>query len=153
MKKKIDLTLATPQQLKEIGAEINHLERMLKVDQASDSPKIQDVAEFNDNVSAKKKLLADHTPKPFRGKNKDKAAKRVKELDSFIQEQMPRTNSYYQKYPKGDGCDNDFERTVIQQMAFQSNPAIQKAVAERKHLLGRLEPHDPYIRNIESLRR
>jgi len=151
--KKIDLTLATPQQVKEIGAEINHLEGMLKADQMSGSPKIQDVAEFNENVSAKKKLLEEHTPKPFRGKNKDKDAKRVKELDSFIKEHMPRKASYYQKYPKGDGCENDFERAVNQQMAFQTNPVIQKAVAERKNLLGRLEPNDPYIRNIENLRR
>jgi hypothetical protein len=38
-------------------------------------------------------------------------------------------------------------------MAFQTNPKIQKAIAERKNLIGRLEPNDPYIRNIENLRR
>ena len=153
MAKKVDLTLITPQQAKEIGAEINHLERMLQADKSSPSPKIQDVAEFNAEIAKKKKILNDYTPKPFRGKTKDKAAKRIKELDTFIKEQMPSAKSYYQSYPKNGGCDNDFERAVIQQMAFQSNPKIQQAVAERKNLLGRLEPHDPYIRSVENLRK
>ena len=153
MAKKVDLTLITPQQAKEIGAEINHLERMLQADKSSPSPKIQDVAEFNAEIAKKKKILNDHTPKPFSGKTKDKAAKRIKELDTFIKEQMPSAKSYYQSYPKNGGCDNDFERAVIQQMAFQSNPKIQQAVAERKNLLGRLEPHDPYIRSVENLRK
>ena len=152
MAKKVDLTLITPQQAKEIGAEINHLERMLQVDRMSPSPKIQDVAEFRADIAKKKKILNNYTPKPFRGKNKDKAAKRIKELDSFIKEQMPSSKSYYQNYPKNGGCDNDFERAVRQQMAFQSNPKVQKAVAERKNLVGRLEPQDPYIRSVENLR-
>jgi len=152
MAKKIDLTLATPQQIKEIGAEINHLEKMLEVDKRSRSPKIQDEAEFRANIAAKKKLIEQHSPKPFRGKTKDIAAKRIKELDNFIKQEMPRAKDYYKPYPK-NGADNVFERAVQQQMAFQTNPKIQKAIAERKNLIGRLEPNDPYIRNIENLRR
>ncbi len=153
MVKKIDLTLATPQQVKEIGGEINYLEKMLEADKRSPSPKIQDEAEFVTEITKKKKLLANHTPKPFRGKNKDKAVKRMKELKSFIQSHMPRTNAYYKRYPKNRSCDNDFEKTVKQQMAFQSNPNIQKAIAEFKNKAGRLEPDDPTIRSIENFRR
>jgi hypothetical protein len=65
---KIDLTLATPQQIKEIGAEINHLEKMLEADKRSRSPKIQDEAEFRANIAAKKKLIEQHSPKPLKGK-------------------------------------------------------------------------------------
>jgi hypothetical protein len=151
MAKKVDLTLATPQQVREIGAEINHLEGMLKADQSKPNPKIQDVEEFNSVIKKKKELLATHAPKPFRGKNKDKAAKRIKELDSFIKEHMPSEKDYYQKYPKG--CDNNFERAVNRQVVFQTDPTIQKAIAERKYLWGRLEPDDPYKRNIEGLRK
>jgi len=143
--------MATPQQINEIRADINRSEKMLEADKRSRSPKIQDVAEFNMELDKKRKILEDHTPKPFRGKNKDKAAKRIRELDSFIQEHMPKSRDYYQQQPKG--CNNDFERTVNQQIAFQTNPKIQKAVAERKHLVARLEPQDPTLRNIERLRR
>lgn len=149
---KIDLALATPQQIKEIGADIRGLENMLEADKRSRSPKIQDEAEFKANIESKKKLIESHSPKPFRGKTKDKAAKRVKELDKFISDQMPKKKAYYQRYPK-NGADNDFERAVNQQIAFQTNPKIQQAIAERKNLIGRLEPHDPYIRNIENIRR
>ena len=152
MAKKIDLTLATPQQVREISADINHLEQMLKADQAKPHPKIQDVAEYNEEIKKKKDLLAAHAPVQFRGKNKDKAAKRIKDLDSFIKSHMVKKNDFYKRYPKS-GCDNDFERAVNQQMYFQSNPEIQKAIKERKYLVGRLEPQDPMIRNIENLRR
>jgi len=151
MAKKTDLTLVTPQQVQEIKRDIKHLENMLERDKRSGSPKIQDTEEFRAEITKKKKILETHAPRPFRGKNKDKAAKRIKELDTFIQEHMPRSRDYFQSAPKG--CNNDFERTVQQQIAFQTNPNIQKAIAERKHLLGRLEPHDPVIRNIENLRR
>ena len=151
MAKKIDLTMATPQQVNEIRADINHLEKMLDADKRSRSPKIQDVAEFNMELDKKRKLLATHTPKPFRGKNKDKAAKKIKELDSFIQEHMPKSRDYYQRQPKG--CSNDFDRAVQQQIAFQTNPKIQKAIAERKYLVARLEPNDPTLRSVENLRK
>ena len=150
-KKKIDLSMVTPMQAADMKAEITHLERMLESEKRSRSPKIQDVAEFNVELDRKRKILANHTPKPFRGKNKDKAAKRIKELDSFIQVHMPKARDYYRKQPTG--CNNDFERTVNQQIAFQTNPKIQKAVAERKNLIARLEPQDPTLRNIERLRR
>jgi len=148
---KIDLAMATPAQVADMKQEINHLERMLESDKQRRSPKIQDEAEFNVELDRKRKILENHTPKPFRGKNKDKAAKRVKELDSFIQDHMPKSRDYFQKQPTG--CSNDFERTVEQQIAFQTNPKIQKAVAERKFLIARLEPNDPSLRNIERLRK
>ena len=148
---KMDLSMVTPAQAADMKAEINHLERMLESDKQRRSPKIQDEAEFNVELDRKRKILENHTPKPFRGKNKDKAAKRVKELDSFIQDHMPKSRDYFQKQPTG--CSNDFERTVEQQIAFQTNPKIQKAVAERKFLIARLEPNDPSLRNIERLRK
>ena len=151
--KKVDLNLATPQQVKEIGADINNLEKMLESDRRSPSPKIQDVAEFTAEINKKKQLLKDHSPKPFRGKNKDKAWSRIKELDSYIKENMPKRKDYYRTYPKNGGCDNDFERAVKHQIFCQTNKKFKKAVEERKYLAGRLEPHDPTIRNIENLRR
>ena len=156
--KKVDLTLATPQQVKEIGAEINHLERMLEADKQRPNPKIQDIGEYNEEIKKKKTLLSNHAPVQFRGKNKDKAAKRIDELDSFIQDHMPKKKEYYMRYPKAsrdneENCDNNFERAVNQQIAFQTNPAIQKAITERKYLVGRLEPQDPTLRNIENLRK
>ncbi len=152
MAKKIDLTLATPQQCTEIRQEINHLERMLESDKRSRSPKIQDVEEFKAEISKKKKMLEAHAPKALRGKNKDKAFKRAKELGKFIEEQMPKSKDYFKQGPKR-GCDNDFDRTVRQQIIFQTDPKIQKAIHEYKNLMGRLEPNDPTIRNIERLRR
>jgi len=148
---KKDLTLITPQQATEIRAEINHLEKMLQADRRSRSPKIQDEAEFMAEIKKKKDILEKHAPRQLRGKSKDKAWKRVKELDSFIQEHMPRKRDYYMR--PTDGGVNDFERAVQQQMAFQKNPQIQKAVQERKYWMGRLEPQDPTVRNIENLRR
>jgi len=97
-------------------------------------------------------MLEKHAPKQLRGKTKDKAAKRAKELGKFIEEQMPKSKDYFKQGPR-HGCDNDFDRTVKQQVIFQTDPKIQKAVQEYKYLMGRLEPQDPTIRNIERLRR
>ncbi len=152
MAKKIDLALASPQQVNEIQSSINHLEKMLEVDRRRPTPKIQDTVEFKAEIKKKKELIAKHAPKALRGKNKDKAWKKAKELGAYLQEHMPRSKAYHQKYPKGDCCDNSFERAVQQQMAFQTNPKLQKAAQEYKYLMGRLEPSDPYARNIERLR-
>ena len=47
----------------------------------------------------------------------------------------------------------DFERAVEQQVAFQSNPRMQKAITIYKNLMARIDPSDPTVRNIEMLRR
>jgi len=148
---KKDLTLITPQQAIEIRAEINHLEKMLQADRRSRSPKIQDEAEFMAEIKKKKDILEKHAPRELRGRSKDNAWKRVKELDAFIKEHMPSKREYFMR--PTDGGVNDFERAVRQQMKFQSDPKIQRAVQERKYWMGRLEPKDPTVRNIENLRR
>jgi len=149
MKKNINLALLTPQQETEIRREISDLERMIIADRQLKTPKIQDETEFRANIQKKKKLLDDHTPRPLRPKEKDQAAKRVKELDKIIAEHMPRKKDYYRRATQ----DMDFERAVNQQMVFQQNKQLQGMILERKHLLGRLEPQDPHIRNIENLRK
>ena len=153
MAKQFDTTLASPQQILELERDVSHLTKMLKADrQSKGGNKIQDETEFMAEVNKKKDLLAKHAPKRLRGKNKDKAKKRADELDGFIQEHMPSAEAYYQKYPKY-GCNSDFEKAVKQQVAFQTNPKLKQAIKERKYWLGRLEPDDPTIRNIENLRR
>ena len=65
---------------------------------------------------------------------------------------MPKTKDYYQRYPK-DGNSYDFDRTVRQQIAFQTDKNIKNAVKEYKNIMRRLDPQDPTISNIELLRK
>jgi len=149
---KLDLVHVTVDQIREIKSEIRQMENMLKADIASGRPKIQDRNEFIGEINKKKKVLKDHTPKPFRGRKKNEAYTRAKKLKKFIQSAMPSKKAYYQPYPK-DGSSYDFEAVVKQQMDFQTNKKTQDAVQEYKHLMRRIDPQDPTITNIELLRK
>jgi len=151
-KQKLDLVHLSADNIRGIKNDIKELENMLSADIASGSPKIQNRAEFTREITEKKKILKDHTPKELRGANKNKAYKRVKELKKIISDAMPPSKEYYQPYPKA-GSSYDFERVVNQQMAFQTDKKMQSMVQEYKHLCRRLDPSDPTITNIELLRK
>lgn len=153
---RIDLSLITNQRAKELEAEINEMDRMLKADRASGRPKIQDEKEFRGQVAKKKKELEDFAPKKLTGRKANEAYATVKRLEKYIQKRMPSSKEYFQRYPKGTDAHSkhtDFEKAVQQQMAFQTNPRMQKACAIIKNLKARLDPDDPTVRNIEMLRK
>ena len=146
-----DLSFITPAQAAKTKQEIESLETMLKADQASRKPKIQDVGEVMQNIKRKKTMLENHTPKKFRGQTSNAAWSRAKDLAEKIKKEMPGKKEYYMRYPKEESS-QDFERVVNQQVRFQTDPKIQSMVREYKHLLRRIDPSDPSIANIERLR-
>lgn len=150
-KDEFDLAFITPNQAAKISQEIDYLETMLKADQASRRPKIQDIGEVVQNIKKKKDILENHVPKKLRGQTSNKAFARAKELADKIKEELPTKKDYFMPYPK-DESSSDFERAVRQQIRFQTDPKIQSMVREYKHLVARIDPSDPTIRDIERLR-
>ena len=146
-----DTAFITPAYAAKIKQEIEGLENMLKADQSSKNPKIQDVGEFVQNIRKKKIVLENHVPKKFRGQTSNTAWARAKDLGEKIKKELPGKKDYYMRYPKDDSS-QDFERVVKQQVRFQTDPKIQSMVREFKHLMSRIDPSDPTIRNIERLR-
>ena len=108
-----------------------------------------------DFVSANQKSRgSEHKPRRLRGQKANKAYAEAKRLKKIIQGAMPSRKAYFKPYPKSsDGHDFDFERTVAQQVAFQTDPKIKKAVQHYKNIMRRLDPSDPTISNIELLRK
>jgi hypothetical protein len=153
-KKEEDLVYMTPDQIREMRADIDSLDRMLKVDESGvyGRPKIQDKVEFQEELNKKKKTLRAHTPKKVTGVEANKLFARSKELKQKIQDAMVPTKDFYQSYPKGGGSSFDFERAVRQQMAFQRDPKMQQDIAEYKQIVRRLDPDDPMNSNIEHFR-
>lgn len=155
-KSEFDLVHITPAQVQEIKSEINELEKMFTADQASGRPKIQNEIEFKAEIKKKKQVLHDHAPKRLKGPKANRAYALAKELKKKIQAVMPSSNSYFQRYPKSSDNHNrqaDFERTVNQQVAFMKNSEIQRAVAQYKNIMRRLNVDDPTITSIEGLRK
>lgn len=155
-KSALDLVHITPARINELKQEINSLEKMLKDDRASGRPKIQDEVEFKDQIKKRQKELEEHRPKKFEGQQANKAYELAKKLKAYLQKKMPSKRLYFQKQIKDSDSHNkyqDFEAAVQQQIAFQTDPKIQKAVRAYKHIMARLDPEDPRIRNIEMLRR
>ena len=146
-----DIAFITPAHAAKTKQEIESLEAMLKADQTSKSPKIQDVGEVMQNIKKKKVVLENHTPKKFRGQTSNKAYARAKDLALKIKNELPGKKDYYMPYPKDDSS-QDFERVVNQQVKFMTDPKIQGMVREYKYLLRRIDPSDPSISNIERLR-
>lgn len=152
-KNELDLVHLTPNQVQDMKRDIDQLEKMLRSDRASGRPKIQDEGEFRSVIDKKKKILADHAPKKFRGEKANRMLKLARELETKITDAMPKTREYYQRYPKGAQEDFDFERTVQQQMAFMRNKELQGDIRAYKHIMRRIDPDDPTLTNIERLRR
>jgi len=146
-----DLSFITPAHAAKTKQEIESLETMLKADQASKKPKIQDVGEVIQNIKKKKVVLENHTPKKFRGQTGNAAWARAKDLAEKIKKEMPGKKEYYMRYPKED-LSQDFERVVKQQVRFQTDPKIQSMIREYKNIMARIDPSDPTIRNVERLR-
>lgn len=156
-KKTIDLALMTSQQVKETEAEITFLEKMLKADQSGEfgRPKITDTGEFRAKIIEKKELLDNYSPRKMRGPSANKAYARAKELAEKIKAEMPSNKDYNRSYPSKKSrvsADFDFERAVQQQVAFQTNRGLQNMIHEYKNIMARIDPDDPTIRNIETLR-
>ena len=153
-KSEFDMVYCTVDQVKEVERDIQYLENMLKADQAQRTPKITDIEEFKSEIRKKKKIIETHKPRKLRGQKANRAYDEAKKLKKIIQDAMPSRKDYFQKYPKSeDGHDFDFERTVAQQVAFQTDPKIKKAVQNWKSIMRRLEPDNPGISNIELLRK
>ena len=92
-----DIAFITPAHAAKTKQEIESLEAMLKADQASRSPKIQDVGEVMQNIKKKKAILENHTPKKFRGQTGNAAWARAKDLAKKIKKEMPGRKDYYMK--------------------------------------------------------
>ena len=117
--------------------------------------KISDRAEIEKQISTKKKLLKDHSPRKLKGQKANRAYEEAKKLADFIREQMPSRKDYFRPYSKASDDHNrqsDFEKAVVQQMAFQKNAKVQQAIIKYKNIMRRLDPSDPTISNIENLR-
>ncbi len=146
--------------LREKREEIKEMETMLaggKADRdvAYRKDKIQEPELIKHEIKKRQKFIEMNTPKKFSGVEANKAYKRVKELKEQLKEAMPSQKLFNQRYPSSSdraSKASDFERAVQQQMTFQS-PKIQQAVAEYRHLMIRLDPSNPMVRNIENLRR
>ena len=156
MKKKPENSIfATPERIKEVQGEIRELEIMLTEDSHRGQPKISDVDGVKAEIIKKQQYIERHAPAKFRGANANRAYKRAKELERIIKENMPKSSLYGQQYPKGADShlkQQKFDEAVRQQMHFQSDPKLKQAQLEYKHLMARLDPGDPTVRNIERLR-
>jgi len=160
-----DMVHLSTTQIGGLKKEIKELEQMWKEDRQRARPKITDEAEFQKVIKDKKKLLVDHAPQPFQSEaQKNKAYAASKKLAEFISNQMPPKRAFFQMHPKEtDKWGNpvmpdhtekqEFDRTVRQQMRFQTNPKIQRAVHLYKNIMRRLDPMNPSIANIERLRK
>jgi hypothetical protein len=159
-KKQPDLVTATNEQITEWKRDIDGMERMLDGKEVSAGVHgrkdlIQDPNHIQHEINKRKELIRVHSPHKLVGAAANAAYKRAKELKEVIANAMPTSRDYFQPYPKGNTPTHrgvDFENTVRRQMAFQS-PEMQRNVQEYKHIMASLDPSNPTIRNIESLRR
>lgn len=152
-KSEFDIVHATVDQIDNIKKEVTELENMLKADKASAHPKIQDEKEFRAFIQQKKKILKDHTPRRMKGAKANKAYAEAKKLKKEIQEHMLSSKQFDQHYPKSSRGEHDFERSVRQQVAFQSDRVLKRKVQHFRHIMRRLEPSNPELSSIERLRK
>jgi len=155
-KTEFDIVHMTEAQCREVREEIDMMEGMLNDPRPWVRNKITDEAEIRKTIKSKKKLIEDHTPRKLTGQKANKAYAEAKKLADFIREQMPSRKDYFRPYAKESDDHNrqaDFERAVQQQVKFQTDPEIQRAIIHYKNIMRRLDPSDPTISNIEKLRR
>lgn len=154
-KKEVVPVFASEETLKEVKRDIKELEIMLKEDSARARPMIQDPASIKAEILKKQQYVLRHSPTGLRGDNANKAYKEAKELERIIKANMPGKKTYYKRYPKNEDDHSkhtDFENAVKQQIKFQTDPKVKHAIARYKYLMGRLDPQNPTVRNIERLR-
>lgn len=146
----------TEAQCDEVRRDIDSMEKMLNDKRDWVREKITDEAEVRGQIASKQKLLTDHSPRRMRGQKANKAYAEAKKLAEFIQGEMPTSKEYFQSYSTNKDShmkQSDFEKAVVQQMAFQTNPALQQAVRRYKNIMRRMEPDNPTLTNIEALRK
>lgn len=155
-KSKFDLVHATESQIREVKSEITALEKLLhENDDPNNHVRIQDPAEVQKEILNKKKFVNDFAPKKLTGQRSNRAYREAKKLKEVIVAAMPSQNQYFQRQTTDKDRHSrhtDFEKTVQQQIKFQTDPGILKAVNRYKHLMRRIDPADPTISNIELLR-
>jgi len=152
--------LATNEQVAEWKREIDDMKKMLsgkEIDPGvSGRPdKIQDPKHIEYEIKKRERIIAEHSPHKIAGAKANEAYKRAKELKEKIIALMPTAKEYYQPRPgktTPTHRGSDFEATVRRQMEFQK-PEVQKMVQEYKHIMGSLDPSNPAVRNIETLRK
>ncbi len=128
---------------------------MLKEDAQRKVPKITDIAGVKAEILKKQQYIERFSPPMLRGENANRAYKEAKELEKTIKDNMPKSSLYGQHYPRGSDSHlqaQKFEEAVRQQIHFQTNPELKQAVLKYKHLMARIDPSDPTVRNIERLR-
>jgi hypothetical protein len=162
MKKKITVpkVFASEAVLREKREEIKEMETMLSGgradrDVAYRNDKIQEPDLIRHEIRKRQKFISDNTPKKLTGVDANKAYKRVKELEGQLKEAMPSQKQFGMRYPSSSDRASkatDFEKAVQQQMAFQS-PQMQQMAAEYRHLMIKIDPQNPMVRNLERLRR
>jgi hypothetical protein len=155
-KTEFDIVHMTEGQCNEVRSDIESMEKMLDDPRPWVRDKITDVGEVKGQIASKKKLLADHSPRRMRGEKANKAYAEAKKLAAFIQGEMPTNKQYFQRYAKdSDGHTRQagFEKAVQQQVAFQTNPELQRAVVRYKNIMRRIDSDDPTLTNIEALRK
>ncbi len=146
---------ATKERIKEVESDIRELELMLKEDSQRKVPKITDIAGVKAEILKKQQYIERYSPATLRGENANRAYKEAKELEKTIKENMPKSSLYGQHYPRGSDSHlkaQKFEEAVRQQIHFQTNPELKQKILKYKHLMARIDPSDPTVRNIERLR-
>lgn len=143
--------------IRAIKKDITGMENMLKADEAKEDKdkKIQDLAKLKEEIKTKASFLKKVTPKKLKGTKVNKAEKRIGELKKIIGKEMLSENEYYQTHPKNSDSHmkrRGFENAVEQQIKFQTDPKLKKAVNEYKALMRQLDPDDGLASNIESIR-
>ncbi len=159
-KKPENLAVATPDQIKEWKQEIMELEGSLKggsVDRGvySRNDLVQEPELIRRQIAKNEALIKKYSPRQMKGQEANRAYARAKELAAEIKESMPSQREYFQRGAnKGDSHKKvmDFERAVQKQVAFQS-AGMQRKVEEYRHIMARLDPSNPMVRSIETLRR
>lgn len=161
MRKKITApkVFASESVLREKKEEIKEMESMLKggavergVSYRSD--KIQEPELIKHEIKKRQRFIDDNTPRKLTGESANKAYRRAKELAAEIKEAMPTQRLFNQRYPSSSDRASkatDFEKAVQQQMAFQKG--MSHKTAEYRNLMAKLDPANPMVRNIETLRR
>ncbi len=146
--------------LREKREEIKEMETMLAGGKADRDviyrdDKIQEPELIKYEIRKRQKFIEMNTPKLLTKVESNKAYKRAKELEGVLKDAMPSQKQFSQRYPSSSdraSKASDFERAVQQQIAFQS-PKIQSLAAEYRHLMARIDPQNPMVRNLERLRR
>ncbi|MFH0822269.1 MAG: hypothetical protein V2B18_05915 [Pseudomonadota bacterium] len=148
--------LYTPADVKRIEEEIDEIERQLKPpDDSVDvgfmshaASKIQDKNELRKEL-AKRKIKKDRfTPKPFAsGQEANKALAWAKSFESWYKENGPtvREDDMMATHP-------DFQKAVKHSL-FLARPEVQQRIQVYRHLLQRLDPHNPNAGDLSRLRR